>query len=115
MNTWIKLGLGVVIIIILFVASTRFGIKTKLVNLFYRLFKNTSAKVLHVLAFIINFIVLLGIGLSSEFLSNTLFDVIAFPILIVVLLTVTTSIITVAKIKQTPMPEVKTNNKSKKK
>lgn len=112
MNTWIKLGLGVVIIIVLFITSTRLGIKTKLVNFFYRLFKNTSAKVLHVLAFVINFVVLMAIGLSSEYISNTWFDVIAFPILIVLLLTVTTSIITVAKIKQTPFP--KTKNKAKK-
>lgn len=100
MNIFLQIIIGLLVVIGAFYLINKTQIRVKLLNYLYKTLKNFSAMSLHIIAFMINFLGILGLGLLKNKFSTILFDVIAFPLLIVVILTFTTSIITVAKIKQ---------------
>ena len=100
-----------IIVLILFYISARLKIRHKLTDFFYRKLHFLSPAMLQVWAFIINFVVILGVGFANSILQETWFTVTIFPLAIAIVINVTTSLIAVANIHKYHAKQYRKNQK----
>lgn len=113
------------IVCLLFLGTSKLKVRNKLSKLFYDWFQNTSATLLHIIAFIINFGIIVAVGIGNSMLQQVWFTLTILPLGIVIALNITTSLIAVArtvkyesmhgkrkpKHEGKPRPKTKTNKK----
>ena len=109
----ISLLIAFFIICGLFYISTKIKLRHKLTNLFYKWFKNMPPKSLHIIAFIVNFVIIVGVGISNSLIMETWFTVTVLPLAIAFVLNVTTSLISTAKVITYKNTQIKPKSKSK--
>lgn len=119
----LPLIIAAVIVLVLFYLSTILKIREKLTTFFYTKLHFLSPAMLHVWAFIVTFVVILGVGFANSTLQQTWFTVTIFPLAIAIVLNVSTSLTQVANIhkyhamqnKKKQKPHAKKNPKRAKK
>ncbi|MGL4449686.1 MAG: hypothetical protein ACRCTZ_00670 [Sarcina sp.] len=97
MSQNIALIIAFLIVCALFVLTSKLKVRNKLSKVFYNWFHNVSAPILHTIAFIINFGIIVAVGIGNSMLQQLWFTLTVLPIGIVIALNITTSLIAVAK------------------
>ncbi|MGL4762915.1 MAG: hypothetical protein ACRC6T_13660 [Sarcina sp.] len=120
MSENISLIIAFILVLILFFISNKLKLRTKLTELFYKWFKNMPSSLLHILAFIVNFAVIVTVGVANSIIGELWFTITVFPLAIAFVLNVTTSLIATARVIKykstqiTPKAKVKPNRAKKK-
>lgn len=85
------------IVCVLFLITSKLKIRNKLSKLFYDWFQNTSAIVLDIIAFIINFTIIVAVGIGNSMIQHLWFTFTILPIGIVIALSITTALTAVSR------------------
>ena len=113
------------IVCLLFLITSKLKVRNKLSKLFYDWFQNTSAIVLDLIAFVINFTIIVGVGIGNSVLGQLWFTFTILPIGIVIALSITSALAAVSrtlryenkngkiKYKHTGKPRPKVKNRKK--
>ncbi|MGL4990535.1 MAG: hypothetical protein ACRC57_05100 [Sarcina sp.] len=120
MNENITLIIGFAIAIALFFIFNKLRVREYLSKVFYGWFKNLPSTLIHIIAFIVNFVVIVAVGIGNSLIMQTWFTLTVFPLALTFILTVTTSMIAVARavkldsLRVKPTPKKKPNRVKKK-
>lgn len=121
MSENISLIIAFAIAVGLFYLSNKIKMRNYLIEVFYKWFKNVPSTIIHIVAFILNFVIIVGVGLLDSYLQQTWFTLTIFPLALTFILIVTTCLIAVARAvkieslraKTKPMPKKKPNRAKK--